>query len=98
MALQLLGLGFDDLCGSCLCSGDVFFLTHLIHMVVGVDAGLQVHREQRTKARTPVGIFAAWLLRTLTSGLVLATCGLMRMITPLLHIGLQAQACLFHSQ
>ena len=35
MALQLLGLGFDDLCGSCLCSGgDMFSLTHLIHMVV----------------------------------------------------------------
>lgn len=90
MALQLPGLEFDDLCGSCLCSGDVFSLTHLIHMVVGVDEGWPVHREQRTNARTPVGVFAAWLLRTLTSALVLATCGLMRMITPLLHTGLQA--------
>ena len=25
MALQLLGLGFDDLCGSCLCSGGDMF-------------------------------------------------------------------------
>lgn len=34
--LQLLGLGFDDLCGSCLCSGETCsFWTHLIHMVVG---------------------------------------------------------------
>ena len=70
MALQLPGLEFDDLCGSRLCSGDVFSLTHLIHMVVGVDEGWPVHREQHTKARTPVGVFSAWLLRTLTSALV----------------------------
>ena len=37
-----------------------------------------------------MGVFATWLLRTLTSALVLATCGLRRMITPLLHNGLQA--------